>query len=133
MTLLTTNKKTSIDVNEQEEEEEEERAEASEVGRRVRNADNFMKWQQIQYMEMTMGGGGDNGAVVGGESDNMAGLQDEISELSGRLQALEADRSFLEHSVNSLRNGREGEAVIHDIARSLRELRKTRGNDMYNR
>uniref|UniRef100_A0ACD5X8S4 Uncharacterized protein n=3 Tax=Avena sativa TaxID=4498 RepID=A0ACD5X8S4_AVESA len=114
--------------------QEEDRAEASEVGRRVRNADNFTKWQQLQSMEVTKGRGGDNGSVVGGESaDNMAGLEEEISELSGRLQALEADRSFLEHSVNSLRNGREGEAVIHDIARSLRELRKTMGNDVFDR
>ncbi|KAM0924614.1 hypothetical protein ACQ4PT_004588 [Festuca glaucescens] len=116
-----------------EEEEEEDRAEASEVGRRVRNADNFTKWQQLQYVEVTKGRVGANGAVVGGESENMAVLEDEISELSGRLQALEADRSFLEHSVNSLRNGREGEAVIHDIAHSLRELRRTLGNDVYDR
>lgn len=114
-------------------EEEEDRAETSEVGRRVRNADNFTKWQQLQYMEVTKVRGGDNGAVVGGESENMAVLEDEISELSGRLQALEADRSFLEHSVNSLRNGREGEAVIHDIAHSLRELRRTLGNDVFDR
>ncbi|CAM0876901.1 unnamed protein product [Alopecurus aequalis] len=119
---------------EEEEEEGEDRAEASEVGRRVRNADNFTKWQQVQWVELTTKGRGeDNGAMVAGESDSMAGLQDEVSELSGRLQALEADRSFLEHSVNSLRNGREGEAVIHDIARSLRELRKTLGNDVYDR
>jgi hypothetical protein len=122
------------DEQEDVEEEEEDKAEASEVGRRVRNADNFTKWQLLQSMEVTKGRAGDNGAVVGGEStDNMAGLEEEISELSGRLQALEADRSFLEHSVNSLKNGREGEAVIHDIAHSLRELRKTLGNDVYDR
>jgi len=113
--------------------QEEDRADVSEVGRRVRNADNFTKWQQLQSMEVTKGRGGDNGAVVGSKNDNMAGLEEEISELSGRLQALEADRSFLEHSVNSLRNGREGEAVIHDIARSLRDLRKTMGNDVFDR
>lgn len=115
----------------EDEDEEGDRAEASEeVGRRVRNADNFTRWQQLQSVEMTDGHGGDDG---GESADNMAVLEDEISELSGRLQALEADRSFLEHSVNSLRNGREGEAVIHDIARSLRELRMTFGNDVYDR
>ncbi|KAJ1293190.1 hypothetical protein BS78_01G049100 [Paspalum vaginatum] len=57
------------------------------------------------------------------ESD-LASFEDEISEVSGRLTALEADRSFLEHSVNSLRNGEAGEELIRDIASSLRELRK---------
>lgn len=54
----------------------------------------------------------------------LASFEEEISEVSGRLMALEADRSFLEHSVNSLRNGKAGEELIRDIASSLRELRK---------
>ncbi|CAN6286513.1 unnamed protein product [Urochloa humidicola] len=56
--------------------------------------------------------------------NDLASFEYEISEVSGRLMALEADRSFLEHSVNSLRNGKEGEELIRDIASSLRELRK---------
>ncbi|KAG8098579.1 hypothetical protein GUJ93_ZPchr0013g37141 [Zizania palustris] len=36
------------------------------------------------------------------ESD-LVSLEDEISELSGRLKALEADHSFLEHSINSMK------------------------------
>lgn len=56
--------------------------------------------------------------------NDLASFEDEISEINERLMALEADRSFLEHSVNSLRNGEEGEALIRDIASSLRELRK---------
>ncbi|KAF8710083.1 hypothetical protein HU200_029812 [Digitaria exilis] len=56
--------------------------------------------------------------------NDLASFEDEISEISGRLLALEADRSFLEHSVNSLRNGEAGEELVRDIARSLRELRK---------
>ncbi|XP_062212701.1 probable myosin-binding protein 5 isoform X2 [Phragmites australis] len=57
-------------------------------------------------------------------ANDLACFEDEISEVSGRLMALEADRSFLEHSVNSLRNGKEGEELIREIAGSLRELRK---------
>ncbi|CAL4944888.1 unnamed protein product [Urochloa decumbens] len=56
--------------------------------------------------------------------NDLASFEDEISEVSGRLMALEADRSFLEHSVNSLRNGKAGEELIRNIASSLRELRK---------
>jgi cell division protein FtsB len=56
--------------------------------------------------------------------NDLASFEEDISQVSGRLLALEADRSFLEHSVNSLRNGKEGEELIRDIACSLRELRK---------
>ncbi|CAD6207081.1 unnamed protein product [Miscanthus lutarioriparius] len=56
--------------------------------------------------------------------NDLASFEDEISRVSERLMALEADRSFLEHSVNSLRNGKEGEALIRDIAGSLRQLRR---------
>lgn len=115
-----------------EEEGDGDKTEASVVGRRVRNGDNFTKWQHLQSIETTSKGSthghGHHGHDCGGEVDDTAALEEEIGELSRRLQALEEDRSFLEHSVNSLRNGREGEAVIHDIARSLRELRKTLGD-----
>ncbi|XP_062214310.1 probable myosin-binding protein 5 isoform X2 [Phragmites australis] len=63
-------------------------------------------------------------AMVSDSEKDLACFEDEISEVSGRLKALEADRSFLEHSVNSLRNGKEGEELIRDVASSLRELRK---------
>ncbi|EER93280.1 probable myosin-binding protein 5 [Sorghum bicolor] len=56
--------------------------------------------------------------------NDLVSFEDEISQVSERLMALEADRSFLEHSVNSLKNGKEGEALIRNIAGSLRELRK---------
>ncbi|KAL6638051.1 hypothetical protein ACP70R_025623 [Stipagrostis hirtigluma subsp. patula] len=56
--------------------------------------------------------------------NDLASFEEEICEVSGRLMALEADQSFLEHSVNSLRNGKAGEELIRDIACSLRELRK---------
>lgn len=47
-----------------------------------------------------------------------------VSGLNKRLEALEADGKFLEHTINSLRNGEEGVQFIHEIASHLRELRK---------
>ena len=47
-----------------------------------------------------------------------------VSGLNKRLEALEADGKFLEHTINSLRNGEEGVQLIHEIASHLRELRK---------
>nr|CAD1828038.1 unnamed protein product [Ananas comosus var. bracteatus] len=58
-----------------------------------------------------------------GESD-LAALECEISDLSERLEALEADHNFLEHSINSLRNGEEGVQFIQEIASHLQELRE---------
>jgi len=43
--------------------------------------------------------------------------------LNRRLKTLEGDRNFLEHSINSLRNGTEGLMFIQEIACNLRELR----------
>jgi cell division protein FtsB len=50
-------------------------------------------------------------------------VQEEIASLNRRLKTLEGDRNFLEHSINSLRNGNEGSMFIQEIARNLRELR----------
>ncbi|XP_047072882.1 myosin-binding protein 1-like isoform X2 [Lolium rigidum] len=64
-----------------------------------------------------------------GQSSTMNGVvdvsifQEEISNLHKRLKILEGDRDFLEHSVNSLKNGKEGAQFIREIACNLRELR----------
>ncbi|KAE9460677.1 hypothetical protein C3L33_07427, partial [Rhododendron williamsianum] len=42
------------------------------------------------------------------------------------LQALEADRNFLDHALSSLRNGNDGLQFIKEIAHQLQELRKIR-------
>ncbi|CAK9143055.1 unnamed protein product [Ilex paraguariensis] len=47
----------------------------------------------------------------------------EFSDLVERLETLEVDCSFLEHSISSLRNGEEGLKFIQEIACHLRELR----------
>ncbi|XP_022771223.1 probable myosin-binding protein 4 isoform X2 [Durio zibethinus] len=54
----------------------------------------------------------------------LAALESEISDLNERLEALEADCNFLEHSLYSLQNGSEGLLFIQEILYQLRELRK---------
>jgi hypothetical protein len=61
-------------------------------------------------------------STTSGEVDLVA-VQEEIAKLNRRLKTLEGDRSFLEHSINSLRNGDEGLMFIQEIACNLRELR----------
>lgn len=65
------------------------------------------------------------------DSDRSGGIdliavENEISELDGRLQALEADRNLLDHALSSLRNGNDGLQFIKEIAHQLEELRKIR-------
>nr|XP_016445614.1 PREDICTED: myosin-binding protein 3-like isoform X1 [Nicotiana tabacum] len=60
---------------------------------------------------------------LGGEID-VAAIGNEISELNGRLQALENDCNFLMHAFNSLQNGHEGIQFIQEIAHRLQEIRK---------
>lgn len=57
----------------------------------------------------------DNGRVV---------IEEEVQQLNERLQALEADREFIKHSIKSLRKGDEGMKLLHEIAQHLRELRR---------
>ncbi|KAM7269626.1 hypothetical protein ACFE04_025123 [Oxalis oulophora] len=57
------------------------------------------------------------------EEINLASVGNEVSELKDKLEALEADWNFLEHSINSLRNGDEGLRFVQEIASHLQELR----------
>jgi len=63
-----------------------------------------------------------NSLVLSGDVD-LTTIQEEIASLNRRLKTLEGDRNFLEHSINSLRNGTEGLMLIQEIACNLRELR----------
>lgn len=58
------------------------------------------------------------------QATDSASLETIVSSLNKRLEALEADRKFLEHTINSLRKGEEGVQFIHEIASHLRVLRK---------
>ncbi|KAK1310856.1 hypothetical protein QJS10_CPA08g00176 [Acorus calamus] len=51
-------------------------------------------------------------------------IENEVSQLNKRLGALEADKNFLEHTINSLRNGSEGIQFVQEIECHLRELRR---------
>lgn len=51
-------------------------------------------------------------------------LENEISDLNDRLEALETDHDFLEHMLYSLQNGAEGLQFVKEIAHQLQELRK---------
>lgn len=73
------------------------------------------------YCQDSWGKGG-NSSVMSGEVD-LTTVQEEIASLNRRLKTLEGDRNFLEHSINSLRNGTEGLMFIQEIACNLRELR----------
>ncbi|KAL1825989.1 hypothetical protein ACET3Z_012767 [Daucus carota] len=59
-----------------------------------------------------------------GEQIDLGTLEHEISDLNERLEALEVDHEILEHSVNSLRGGKEGVQFLQEIAGQLQELRK---------
>lgn len=52
-------------------------------------------------------------------------LENEISDLNERLEALESDWNLLEHTFNSLQTGKEGLNYVKEIAHQLQELRKT--------
>lgn len=60
-----------------------------------------------------------NGGVI-----DLGTLENEISDLNERLEALETDRDFLEHACHTLQNGSEGLKFIQEIARQLQEFRK---------
>ncbi|KAG0451712.1 hypothetical protein HPP92_026069 [Vanilla planifolia] len=55
---------------------------------------------------------------------NEISLGNVVEHLNARLEALESDRDFLEHTINSLRSGKEGIQFVREIATHLRELRQ---------
>ncbi|XP_038718644.1 probable myosin-binding protein 4 isoform X2 [Tripterygium wilfordii] len=58
-----------------------------------------------------------------GEIDVVA-LENEISDLHERLEALEADCNLIEHTLNAVQDGNEGVKYIQEIAHHLQKLRK---------
>ncbi|KAL6208702.1 hypothetical protein ACLB2K_019648 [Fragaria x ananassa] len=66
---------------------------------------------------------GENNIMDPREMD-MVILENEISDLNDRLEALETDHDFLEHMLYSLQNGAEGLRFVREIAHQLQELRK---------
>ncbi|KAE8686175.1 IND1(iron-sulfur protein required for NADH dehydrogenase)-like isoform 1 [Hibiscus syriacus] len=70
----------------------------------------------------------ENGETVSDGEDCIGnGLEDleiEIAELHERLEALEADCSFLHRSFNYIKNGKEGLVLIQEILLLLREVKE---------
>ncbi|KAB1202717.1 hypothetical protein CJ030_MR8G002217 [Morella rubra] len=64
------------------------------------------------------------GFLVLHRGTDLASIGNEVSNLNGRLEALEADKIFLEHSINLVKNGEEGLQLIREIASHLREFRR---------
>lgn len=50
-------------------------------------------------------------------------IEEEVDQLYGRLQALEADREFLKHCISSLKKGDKGMDLLQEILQHLRDLR----------
>lgn len=55
--------------------------------------------------------------------DKRLGIEEEVDHVYERLQALEADREFLKHCINSLRKGDKGLHLLQEILQHLRDLR----------
>ncbi|KAG9452582.1 hypothetical protein H6P81_005486 [Aristolochia fimbriata] len=86
------------------------------------DVENGESWEEEVFEE-----NGENLVVVNPDTcsePNFSAVQKEISRLNERLLTLEADREFLEHTINSLKNGNEGVQFIKEIATHLQELRR---------
>ncbi|XP_058738674.1 myosin-binding protein 1-like [Vicia villosa] len=57
------------------------------------------------------------------ENSDLASTRSVVSDFIERLQALEADHSFLEHTINLLSEGGEGLKLLQEIADRLQQLR----------
>lgn len=79
---------------------------------------------QLVYTENSEIDSSGLGSPVLHKGSDLASLGNEVLDLNGRLGALEADQTFLEHTFNSLRNGEEGLRLIREVASHLRELRR---------
>jgi len=67
---------------------------------------------------------GDSHYSMDSKSCNLTALLNEVSQFNERLKVLEADRNFLEHTVNMLRSDNDGIQFIQEIASHLQELRR---------
>ncbi|WOK95807.1 myosin-binding protein 1-like [Canna indica] len=56
--------------------------------------------------------------------DKKSSLQEQVSKLNQRLNALDADRDFLGHTINALKHGSDGVRLVQEIASYLKELRR---------
>ncbi|KAL5538168.1 hypothetical protein UlMin_042790 [Ulmus minor] len=57
------------------------------------------------------------------QDNNKLAIEEEVDHVYQRLQALEADREFLKHCINSLSKGDKGLYLLQEILQHLRDLR----------
>ncbi|XP_068659572.1 myosin-binding protein 3-like [Aristolochia californica] len=57
------------------------------------------------------------------DSEKKQAIEEEVDHVYERLQALEADREFLKHCINSLKKGDKGMDLLQEILQHLRDLR----------
>ncbi|KAG5044400.1 Myosin-binding protein 1 [Glycine soja] len=70
-----------------------------------------------------LGYNGHSSLALGGNND-LSSTGSLVSDFIGRLQVLEADLSFLKHSINLSSNGEEGLKLLQEIAGHLQQLRQ---------
>ena len=80
--------------------------------------------EQNSKVGVEQNGGAEEKSSSSHQELDLDSLVNEVSDLSQKLEALEADQNFLEHSINSIRYGEEGLQFIQEIASHLKELRK---------
>ncbi|KAB5511922.1 hypothetical protein DKX38_028950 [Salix brachista] len=80
--------------------------------------------EQNSEVGVEQNGGAEEKSSSSHQELDLDSLVNEVSDLSQKLEALEADQNFLEHSINSIRYGEEGVQFIQEIASHLKELRK---------
>ncbi|KAG7021173.1 Myosin-binding protein 1, partial [Cucurbita argyrosperma subsp. argyrosperma] len=66
----------------------------------------------------------DRNSVLATGMADFTSLRSEMANLNKRMEMLEADKNFLENTINSLRKGEDGLRFVQEIASHLRELRK---------
>ncbi|XXG71685.1 hypothetical protein AAC387_Pa07g0953 [Persea americana] len=86
-------------------------------------ADNENRNGGFPRMESLGGGDVEEIYSMTSTKNDLVAVSKQISHLNERLKTLEEDWNFLEHTVNSLRNGNEGLHFVQEIASHLRELR----------
>uniref|UniRef100_A0A6N2LVR9 GTD-binding domain-containing protein n=1 Tax=Salix viminalis TaxID=40686 RepID=A0A6N2LVR9_SALVM len=80
--------------------------------------------EQNSEVGVEQNGGAEEKSSSSHQELDLDSLVNEVSDLSQKLEALEADQNFLEHSINSIKYGEEGVQFIQEIASHLKELRK---------
>ncbi|KAL4569450.1 hypothetical protein LXL04_025088 [Taraxacum kok-saghyz] len=78
---------------------------------------------EIEGKVMTPNGFHSGELENGNNGKRRSDFEEEVDQVYGRLQALEADREFLKHCIGSLKKGDKGMELLQEILQHLRDLR----------